>query len=137
VFPSRSSSTSSPVFTGLTNPRRRFHRVKFTVATLFRKKMRAKLSATTASQPAAPSAIGACSRELPQPKLRPPMTIVYGVCVWPSGMKRVDTGLRQAAQREAAELLVFLGNRRDEVQVLRRNDLVGINIVPHHVCLAR
>ena len=36
-----------------------------------RKKMRAKLFATTADTPAALMAMGACSRELPQPKFSP------------------------------------------------------------------
>ncbi len=33
----------------------------------------------------------------------------------------------------AAELLVFLGDGRDEVQKLRGDDLVGVNVVAHDV----
>src|SRR5213075_1556531 len=51
--------------------------------------MRAKLSARTILHPAAPMAIGACSRELPQPKLRPPTTIGYSLSIWFSLTKRV------------------------------------------------
>ena len=54
------------------------------MATQFRKKMRAKDSATTALVPAAPSATGACSRDEPQPKFFPATMTVYGV-VMPSG----------------------------------------------------
>jgi hypothetical protein len=40
-----------------------------------RKKIRANDSATTARTPAACNATGACSRDDPQPKLRPAMTM--------------------------------------------------------------
>ena len=48
----------------------------------------AKLSATTHWHSAAPMAIGACSRELPQPKFLPAITIGYSVSICPSFTKR-------------------------------------------------
>jgi hypothetical protein len=45
------------------------------------------------------------------------------------GVKRFG----QAVEREAAELLVFFGNRRDERKMLRGNDLVGVNVVAHDI----
>ena len=41
--------------------------------------------------------------------------------------------LGQAAKREAAELFVFVRHRRHERQILRGDDLVGVNVVAHHV----
>src|SRR6185503_711721 len=49
----------------------------------------AKLSARTILQSADPMAIGACSRELPQPKFRPATTIGYSLSRLPSFTKRV------------------------------------------------
>ena len=56
------------------------------VATQLRKKMRAYDSATTTLVPEAPMATGACSREDPQPKLSPAITIGYSVFMEPSWM---------------------------------------------------
>ena len=42
-------------------------------------------------------------------------------------------GFGQAGEGVAAELLVFLGDGRDEVQKLRGDDLVGVNVVAHDV----
>ena len=39
----------------------------------------------------------------------------------------------QSTQRIAAELLVFLLDGGNEVQILRGNDLVGVDIILHHV----
>jgi ABC-2 type transport system ATP-binding protein len=41
--------------------------------------------------------------------------------------------VRQAAKGVAAKLFVFLLDGRNEVQILRGNDLVGVDIVLHHV----
>jgi hypothetical protein len=40
---------------------------------------------------------------------------------------------RQTVERVTAELLVFLGNRRHQVQILRGDDLVGIDVIAHYV----
>src|SRR5262249_27344238 len=81
---SRSTETTSPVFK--TSHRRSRHSQGYNspVATEFRKKIRAKLSARTIRHPAEPSAIGACSRELPQPKFFPATTMGNSVLSWPS-----------------------------------------------------
>src|SRR5439155_25340853 len=42
-------------------------------------------------------------------------------------------GVGQTTQRVAAQFLVFVRNRRDESQILRGNDLVGVDIVAHHI----
>ncbi len=42
-------------------------------------------------------------------------------------------GVGQPTERVAAEFLVFVRNRRDESQILRGNDLVGVDIVAHHI----
>lgn len=41
--------------------------------------------------------------------------------------------LGQPGQGVAAQFDVFFGNRRDQVEVLGGNDLVGVNVVPHHI----
>src|SRR6266540_1494101 len=40
---------------------------------------------------------------------------------------------RQAAKRVAAELFVLVRNRRHESEILRRNDLIGVDVVSHHI----
>jgi len=45
------------------------------------------------------------------------------------GVKRCG----QAVEGVAAELLIFVGDGRDEVQELRGDDLVGVNVVAHDV----
>src|SRR5207247_7412365 len=42
-------------------------------------------------------------------------------------------GVRQTTERVAAQLLVFVRNRRDESQILRGNDLVRVDVVAHHI----
>ena len=42
-------------------------------------------------------------------------------------------GVGQTTERIAAELFVFLLDGGDEVQVLRGNDLVGVDVILHHV----
>src|SRR5277367_1789494 len=42
-------------------------------------------------------------------------------------------GFGQAGERVAAELLIFLGDGRDEVEKLRGDDLVGVNVIAHDV----
>jgi len=40
---------------------------------------------------------------------------------------------RQAGERVAAEFLVFVGDRRHEVQELRGNDLIRVNVITHDI----
>src|SRR5438309_11975554 len=39
----------------------------------------------------------------------------------------------QSIQREAPELLIFFGNRRNEIEILGGDDLVGVDIIAHDV----
>ena len=39
----------------------------------------------------------------------------------------------QSPQRVRTELLVLFGNRRYQVKELRRDDLVGVDVVSHHI----
>src|SRR5436190_7127622 len=89
VEASRSTVTTSPVCSASHSRSWHSHGYNSPVATQLRKKIRAKLSATTTWALAAPNAIGACSRELPQPKFRPPTTIGYSVSISPSFTNRV------------------------------------------------
>ena len=41
-------------------------------------------------------------------------------------------GFRQAAKSVAAQFVVFFLYGGNEIQVLRRNNLVCINVIPHH-----
>src|SRR6266481_4589494 len=41
--------------------------------------------------------------------------------------------IRQADQGETAELFVLLGNSRNEVKILRRNNLVSIDVIPDDI----
>jgi len=57
--------------------------------------MRANVSATQRpSEPAAPNATGACSREEPQPKFLPATMIAYGVVIPVRGDERGLIGVR-------------------------------------------
>ena len=78
--------------------------------------------------------MGACSRELPQPKFFPANdNRIFAVELAFLDKARRVKRFRQAGQRVAAELLIFIGNRRHERQILRGNDLVGVDVVAHHV----
>ena len=45
----------------------------------------------------------------------------------------IDTDQIIPAQREAAELFVFVGDGGDEVQVLGRDDLVRVDVIAHDI----
>src|SRR5262249_29201457 len=42
-------------------------------------------------------------------------------------------GFRKSGQRKAAEFFVFVRDSRDQVQVLGRDDLIGVDVVPQNV----
>jgi len=77
----------------------------------FRKKTRAKDSATTAVIPAPASPDAACSRALPQPKFRPAtMTLLARTRAWtsgPSGSKTCHAVAAPQVQLAAAEPSAF------------------------------
>ena len=58
-------------------------------------------------------------------KLRIKLTVLHEAC-------RIER-VRQAAHRVAAEFLVFVRNRRYEGQILRRDNLVRVDIIAHHI----
>jgi len=53
---------------------------------------------------------------------------------------RHETGgilaLRQAGEGVGAKFVILVGNGGDEIEILGRDDLVGVDIVAHHESLA-
>ncbi len=91
-------------------------------------KMSANDVLITARNPYCVSAHGACSRELPQPKLSPASRIWQAFA---SGLFRMKSGFGVAVGVVApvAEKLIAQAVLRNGLQESRRDDLVGIDVV--------
>ncbi len=80
-----------------------------------------------ARNPYSPSAHGACSRELPQPKLDPAIRIVAPSAAGPVELEiRVGGSVRQVAPVE--EQRWSEAGPLDPLQELLRNDLIGVDV---------